>query len=1282
MGQARNAHGRGMWLIWLCLVTFSGKLCADVAAYRAAVQAKPGLVDYYDFEDTLDDSVDGGNGLNNGVAGSPPNFVDGVDGQGSGGDFDGASNAITINRSIQDDFTVLGWVYAPEEAAASGEQYWMGHGLVYADVGGVANDFGISVNGAKLAHGIGNPDTTVLSVGDVAGPLACGWVHFAAVREVTGGLSSLRIYLNGEPSGEVTAPNVASLTATGSLTLGANAVDGRYYKGVLDEVALFGVALDEATIAALFDTAGVSNDVSQCPAPDTQCQDLTVNGPAGDKIGVYTLTAQGIDPTGDSLLYTFKAEHEDGTITLGAGPQLSDTVDFNIGKAGKWTFSVLVDDRACCPDGPNATCSQVIQISGYGFTDATGRITGDAFLALGPFLQPFGCSPGNRLLRNFIAPSKINCIYPDEGDTIDYDTNQAASTGYAGPTSPGGLPLWRTFNDGTSFDGDQNLAADTGATATNDVLTWLDTYIEYRGAGSVTADVCVGSDDSAVVYINRDLLLSDSACRGVGDCDARASYTFAPGVYRIAAAAFQGGGGWGLRLRLEVDGAPVLGDDPDWIFHGRTAPAGFTPPECSVCPTVAVQDLACVKSATRLDITWTNPPVTDPNTPTSIKINGVEVTNVPSTATSARLLNLQLPPAGTSYSVEVVHCGGVSAFCSPYGTDAEGQLLTQDFLVLGPFTHTHGCGGATSLLEGNHLAPSHIACEYPAAGDEVDYDSADPENASTGYVGPVGPTSKPVWRKFDDGTQADGDQDLTEDQGPLDNVMSWLVTYIQYSGAAPKNVKICLGSDDGGQVWINDRLLLTRTDCAGRAPCQYSVNTTIQPGTFRLAVGAWNGGGGWGSIVSLIDADTQLPIVDNGTASDWKFLGRNKPATNFSCDLKAPVVISACARNASGDLDLAWTHQEPVDSLRITADGVDVRTLPGAATSVQIAANELPASGNAIRVCVENGAQPAECCFVSPLPECFNHFPFDGTIEDDLNNNVGTFVGGAEPEPTYIDGQDGLELGAIQFDGIDDHVDIQRSIASEFTIAFWVQSEQTQAGAPGEQYWQGTGLVYADVPGGANDFGTAITGDVFAFGIGNPDTTIHSVTPVVGPGVGWKHVAATRAIDFDRSVTIIKVYVDAVLEAELELTNIAPLDASSGITIGGNAVDGRYFTGAIDDLWLCNYPLEEDEILNLMVGTTGGSRFHRGDADLNGTVQLTDAVRVLNYLFLGNGEIACQDAADSDDNGQIQLTDAVRVLNYLFLGTGEIPAPGPTDSPCGQDPTDDALTCASYPLCN
>ncbi|MBI4602716.1 MAG: fibronectin type III domain-containing protein [Planctomycetes bacterium] len=99
------------------------------------------------------------------------------------------------------------------------------------------------------------------------------------------------------------------------------------------------------------------------------------------------------------------------------------------------------------------------------------------------------------------------------------------------------------------------------------------------------------------------------------------------------------------------------------------------------------------------------------------------------------------------------------------------------------------------------------------------------------------------------------------------------------------------------------------------------------------------------------------------------------------------------------------------------------------------------------------------------------------------------------------------------------------------------------------------------------------------------------------------------------------------------------------------------------------------------VGGTGGPTFHRGDADNNGTLQLTDALRVLGFLFLGQVAPTCMKAGDADDNGTLQLTDALRILGFLFLGQVPPAPPGPPGEACGEDPTADSLDCLTYTSC-
>jgi hypothetical protein len=60
-----------------------------------------------------------------------------------------------------------------------------------------------------------------------------------------------------------------------------------------------------------------------------------------------------------------------------------------------------------------------------------------------------------------------------------------------------------------------------------------------------------------------------------------------------------------------------------------------------------------------------------------------------------------------------------------------------------------------------------------------------------------------------------------------------------------------------------------------------------------------------------------------------------------------------------------------------------------------------------------------------------------------------------------------------------------------------------------------------------------------------------------------------------------------------------------------------------------------------------------GDADGNGSLEISDAVAVLNYLFLGGWRPRLR-LADWDRNRRIEMVDALKLLNHLFAG-----GPGP-----------------------
>ena len=86
----------------------------------------------------------------------------------------------------------------------------------------------------------------------------------------------------------------------------------------------------------------------------------------------------------------------------------------------------------------------------------------------------------------------------------------------------------------------------------------------------------------------------------------------------------------------------------------------------------------------------------------------------------------------------------------------------------------------------------------------------------------------------------------------------------------------------------------------------------------------------------------------------------------------------------------------------------------------------------------------------------------------------------------------------------------------------------------------------------------------------------------------------------------------------------------------------------------------------------GETFFIRGDSNEDGRTDISDAVRILTYLFASASPPACLDRLDSNDDGLLDVADAVRLLTFLFAQGESPPLPYPDEGP---DPTDDTLNC-------
>ena len=92
----------------------------------------------------------------------------------------------------------------------------------------------------------------------------------------------------------------------------------------------------------------------------------------------------------------------------------------------------------------------------------------------------------------------------------------------------------------------------------------------------------------------------------------------------------------------------------------------------------------------------------------------------------------------------------------------------------------------------------------------------------------------------------------------------------------------------------------------------------------------------------------------------------------------------------------------------------------------------------------------------------------------------------------------------------------------------------------------------------------------------------------------------------------------------------------------------------------------------------GVGPFIRGDCDGNGVVggSPTEAIVLLTFAFRGGPEPPCLAACDAEANGALGITDALRILRFAFLGQGMPDLPFP-DCTMSDRETDVALGCAT-----
>ncbi len=151
-------------------------------------------------------------------------------------------------------------------------------------------------------------------------------------------------------------------------------------------------------------------------------------------------------------------------------------------------------------------------------------------------------------------------------------------------------------------------------------------------------------------------------------------------------------------------------------------------------------------------------------------------------------------------------------------------------------------------------------------------------------------------------------------------------------------------------------------------------------------------------------------------------------------------------------------------------------------------------------------------------------------------------------------------------------------IQDSFVITAWIKTDTT--GLTGTYAHEGSGVFWSDIAGTANDFVVAVLGAKLSFFAGNPDVSVSSNADIVTGD--WVYIAAVR----NTTAKTLSVFVNGEFDNSVSHSNTSALNANSDLVIGSNTLDGRYYTGSIDEVRLFSRRLTDDQIAALYAGDT------------------------------------------------------------------------------------------------
>jgi Concanavalin A-like lectin/glucanases superfamily/Secretion system C-terminal sorting domain len=165
----------------------------------------------------------------------------------------------------------------------------------------------------------------------------------------------------------------------------------------------------------------------------------------------------------------------------------------------------------------------------------------------------------------------------------------------------------------------------------------------------------------------------------------------------------------------------------------------------------------------------------------------------------------------------------------------------------------------------------------------------------------------------------------------------------------------------------------------------------------------------------------------------------------------------------------------------------------------------------------------------------------------------------------------------IEFDGINDVIEIPNIAFEDFTYELWIKTSQVGSGS---EAISGVGILSSDLSStSSNDFiPLALNGNVITTGSGDNgvDYTLTS-TKIINDNK-WHHVAVTRL----KATGLRKIYIDGIENVSGISGAGLSYSINENIYVGADFIDNNYFLGNLDELRVWNSALTETQIRERM----------------------------------------------------------------------------------------------------